>query len=147
MSIEEVVDAFLYIGSGRFHPLGLALKTEKPVYVLDMEKNEITDIKELKEKFLKQRYATIAMAKDAEKYGIIVSVKPGQMNLDLAKKIKEKLEKKSKKAYILILNEVKPYKLLGIDVDCYINTACPRITIEDRTSFKKPILNPDEIEY
>nr|NIO45164.1 diphthamide biosynthesis enzyme Dph2 [Candidatus Aenigmarchaeota archaeon] len=142
--IEKEVEAFLYIGSGKFHPLGIALKTEKPVYVLDVEKSEITDLKELKEKFLKQKYAAIALAKDAKKFGILVSVKLGQLNLELAKEIKKKLEDKEKKAYILVFNEIKPEKLEGLELDCYINTACPRIAIENRTLFKKPILNPDE---
>jgi len=145
--IEKEVEAFLYIGSGKFHPLGIALKTEKPVYVLDVEKREITDLKEIKEKFLKQKYAAIALAKDAKRFGILVSVKLGQLNLELAKEIKKKLEEKGKKAYILVFNEIKPEKLEGLELDCYINTACPRITIENRTEFKKPILNTDEIEY
>jgi 2-(3-amino-3-carboxypropyl)histidine synthase len=145
LSIEREVDAFLFIGSGKFHPLGIALKANKPVYFLDVEKNEITDVESTKQRFLKQRYATIALAKDAKKFGILVSVKPGQLNLKLAKEIKNKLEGKGKKAYVLIFNEIKPEKLEGLDLDCYINTACPRIAIEDRTNFKKPILNPDEI--
>lgn len=145
-SIEKNVDAFLYIGSGNFHPLGLALKTEKPVYFLNIEKNKLENLKELKEKFLKQRYAAIALAKDAKTFGILVSVKPGQMNLKLAKEIKNKLESDGKKAYILAFNEIKPEKLEGFDLDCYINTACPRIAIDNRIEFKKPILNSDEIE-
>jgi 2-(3-amino-3-carboxypropyl)histidine synthase len=145
-SVEKGVDAFLFIGSGKFHPLGLTLQTEKPVYVLDTEKNEIADLKELKEKFLKQRYTAQALAKDAKTFGILVSVKPGQMNLKLAERIKKQLESKGKKAYILIFNEIKPEKLEGLELDCYINTACPRIAIEDRINFKKSILNPDEIE-
>jgi 2-(3-amino-3-carboxypropyl)histidine synthase len=146
-AIEDDVDAFLFIGSGNFHPLGLALKTEKPVYFLNLEKNKLEDLKQLKEKFIKQRYAAIALAKDAKNFGILVSVKPGQMNLELAKEIKKKLENKGKKAYILIFNEIKTEKLEGLDLDCYINTACSRIAIDNRTDFKKPILNPDEIEY
>jgi 2-(3-amino-3-carboxypropyl)histidine synthase len=144
--IENDVEAFLYIGSGNFHPLGLALKIEKPVYFLNIEKNKIEDLKELKEKFLKQRYASVALAKDAKIFGILVSVKPGQLNLKLAKEIKKNLESKGKKVYILVFNEIKPEKLEGLELDCYINTACPRIAIDNRTEFKKPILNPDEIE-
>jgi len=145
-AIENEVDAFLYVGSGNFHPLGLALQTDKPVYFLNVEKNELEDLKQLKEKFLKQKYATIAMAKDAKNFGILVSIKPGQLNLKLAKEIKNRLEKKRNKAYILVFNEIKPEKLEGLELDCYINTACPRISIDNRIDFKKPILNPDEIE-
>jgi 2-(3-amino-3-carboxypropyl)histidine synthase len=143
-SIENEVDSFLFIGSGKFHALGVAMETGKPVFVLDVEKNVIYELD--KRDFEKQKYAAISLAKDAKKFGILVSVKPGQLNLELAKKIKKDLERKGKKAYLLVLNEVKPEKLLGLDLDCYINTACPRITIENRTEFKKPVLNPDEIE-
>src|SRR3989338_6922905 len=31
--LSEKVDAYLCISSGEFHPLGIALKTDKPVYV------------------------------------------------------------------------------------------------------------------
>jgi len=144
-SIEDEIDSFLFIGSGKFHPLGLSLKTEKPVFVLDIEKNDIYELD--KQEFLKQKYAAIALAKDANKFGILVSVKPGQLNLELAKKIKKDLEDRGKKAYILIFNEIKPEKLEGLELDCYINTACVRIAVENRTEFKKPILNTDEIEY
>jgi 2-(3-amino-3-carboxypropyl)histidine synthase len=112
-----------------------------------LEKNEVEEISKLKEKFLKQRFATIAFAKDAKTFGILVSVKPGQLKLELTKRIKKKLEEKGKKAYILVFNEIKSEKLEGLDLDCYINTACPRIAIENRIEFKKPILNYDEIEY
>lgn len=143
--VEKDVDAFLYIGSGKFHPLGLALQTEKPVYVLNIEKGMLEDLEKEKGKFLKQRYATQALAKDAKTFGILVSVKPGQMNIKLAKELKNKLEAKGKKAYILVFNEIRPEKLEGLDLDCYICTACPRIAIDNRTEFKKPILNPNEI--
>ena len=143
-AIQDEVDSFLFIGSGKFHPLGVAMATIKPVFVLDIEKNEIYELD--KSKFEKQKYAAIALAKDAKKFGLLVSVKPGQMNLELAKKLKKGLESKGKKAYILIFNEIKPEKLLGLELDCYINTTCPRIAIENRFEFKKPILNPNEIE-
>lgn len=144
-SIENEVDVFLYIGTGQFHPLGLALQTKKAVYFLNLEKNKLEEIGELREKFLKQKYAAISLAKDAKNFGILVSTKPGQLNLELAREIKKKLENKGKKAYILTFNEIKPEKLEGFDLDCYINTACPRIAIDNRTDFKRPILNPDEL--
>ena len=143
-SVEKDVDSFLYIGSGKFHPLGLALQTGKSVFVLDVEKSDIYEID--KKQFEKQRYAAIALAKDAKRFGILISTKLGQLNIELAEKIKKELESVGKKAYILVFNEIKPEKLEGLDLDCYINTACPRITIENRTEFKKPILNPDELD-
>ena len=145
VSIKEEVDCFIYLGSGKFHPLGLLLKTEKPVFSVDVEKNEMKDIDEFKDKFLKQKYVAVEAAKDAERFGILVSSKPGQMNLELAEKIKEKLRKEDKKAWILMFDEIKPEKVEFLELDALVNTACPRIAIEDRTLFNKPVLNPDEL--
>ncbi|MCW6167815.1 MAG: diphthamide synthesis protein [Thermoplasmatales archaeon] len=33
--VAAEVDAFLFVGTGRFHPIGLALATDRPVYSLD----------------------------------------------------------------------------------------------------------------
>jgi len=145
LDIGEKVDAFLFIGSGKFHPLGVALKYKKPLFVLDVEKNEIVDIEDIKQKFLKQKYTAIGLAKHAKTFGILISVKPGQINVKLAERLKRFLEEKGKKAYILVFNEIKPEKLEEFDLDCYVNTACPRIPIEDRGMYKKPIVSYEEL--
>ena len=38
-----------------------------------------------------------------------------------------------------------PEKLLGLNLDILVNCACPRMN-EDFKLFKKPILNPEDIE-
>lgn len=144
--IENNVDCFLVIGSGKFHALGLALATDKPVLMLDVEKGKIDDMKATKQVMLKQRFATIALAKDAKKFGILLSTKPGQMNTELADRLKKKISAVGKKAYLLAMDEIMPEKLVGFGLDAYICTACPRIAIENRTAFDRPILNPDEAE-
>jgi len=148
-AVESSVNCFLYIGSGKFHPLGVALATKKPVLVFNTEKNRIEKVET--EKFLKQRLATIEMARDAKVFGILVSTKPGQANLKAAEEMKKRIEKSGRSAYILVMDEIKPEKVdyLGGEsggIDAFINTACPRIGIEDRTLFRKPILNLDEAE-
>lgn len=141
MKIKDNVDGFLFIGSGKFHPVGVAMQTGKPVLLLNVETGKIEDINIVP--FQKQKYVNQALFKDAQVIGILVSTKPGQMNIKLAKEIKEKLN--PRKSYILSMDEITPDKLEGIKVDAYINTACPRIAIENRGSFRKPILNADEI--
>lgn len=146
-AIEKDVDSFLVIGSGRFHVLGLALATEKPVFILDVEKEKLEDVKELRQKILKQKFAAIALAKDAQRFGILVSTKPGQMNVGLAEELKKKIMSTGKKAYLLAMDEITPTKLAGFGLDAYVCTACPRIAIENRAAFGRPILNPDELKY
>ncbi|MFQ6010391.1 MAG: diphthamide biosynthesis enzyme Dph2 [Candidatus Aenigmatarchaeota archaeon] len=144
-AVESKVDCFLFFGSGRFHPLGLALSTEKPVYFVDMERKEIENLNSFRRKFLNQRYAASAMLKHARTIGILVSTKSGQRRIELAENIREELKKRGRNAFILSMDEISPEKLAGLKLDAFINTACPRIAIEHRTQFDKPIVNPDEI--
>jgi len=144
LAVEEKVDCFLFIGSGKFHPLGLSLKSRKPIFSLDFEKGKIENMDH--SIFLKQKLAAIEIAKEAKIFGILVSTKPGQQNIGLAEEIKKKIEKTGRTAFVLALDEIKPEKLIGIKVDCWVNTACPRIAIENRTQFKEPVLNPSELE-
>ena len=39
---KNKIDSFLFIGSGRFHPLYLAIKTKKSVYIANPDTNEFS---------------------------------------------------------------------------------------------------------
>ncbi len=140
--VEKDVEAFLIITTGKFHPLGLALGSKKPVYILDMETNRLNVVET--KLFIKQKLIAQELFKEAKKIGILVSSKPGQFNIKLAEKIKGELKKLGKEGFILIMDEIKPNKVEYMGFDGFVNTACPRIVIEERPLYKKPILNPDE---
>ncbi len=140
-SIESKVGCFLFIGSGKFHPFGINTKT--PVFVLDVEKNSIERMRN-DERLERQRYARIAIAKGCKRFGILVSTKPGQMNIEAAISVKKKLENLGKEAFIVVANDFSPEKLMGMDFDCYVNCACPRMT-DDSEKFNKPIVNPEDL--
>lgn len=147
-SIASIVDSFLFIGSGNFHPLGLLLCTKKPVIACDPYTSEIKvkELEDLKNIILKQRYGAIARSKDANVFGILVGTKIGQQRIDLAYEIKEKLKLKQKKSYILTANYFLPAHLESIrGIDCFVSTACPRIAIDDYMQYKIPILTPFEL--
>src|SRR3989344_8999817 len=92
---KEKVDAYLYIGVGKFHPIYVARKTKKPTYILNPETEEFFLIKKQEiEQYEKQKIGRIKIFLSADKVGIIVSTKPGQENLSLALGIKNKLNKK-----------------------------------------------------
>jgi len=144
-SVEAKVDCFLFFGSGRFHPLGLSLRVNKPVLFLDLETGKIENLESEKQRIERIRFMQIEKAKTCKRFGILVSTKPGQARPKLAEKIHLSLRKTGRKAWILVADEIKPEKLLGLDIECLINTACPRIT-DDFRIFKKPILSPEELE-
>jgi len=139
------VNQYLYIGTGNFHPTGVAYSTNKPVTILDPEKQEIREIKDT-ENFQKKRYATIAKAQKASTIGVILGTKTGQTRKKLALQIKERLKKEGYKATVITMEEVTPNRLLQLGYDAYINTGCPRITYDDQKRYRKPILTPNEHE-
>lgn len=139
------VDAFLFIGGGKFHALGVALATSKPTIIADPYSGMAYSVTEEVQKILKQRYASIEEASRAKTFGILVSLKPGQQHLDEALKIKESVEKMGKTACLLAVRELQPDVLAEFpSVDAYVNTACPRISLDDASKFKKPVLTVQE---
>lgn len=144
-SIVEEVEAFLFIGGGLFHALGIALSTSKPTFIADPYDNRVFLVNDEAKKILKKRYACIEEAQSAKNFGIIVGLKPGQKHFDEALKIKALAEKIGKAAYILAAKEVTPEALLEFpSIDAYVNTACPRISLEAPSKFSKPVLTVNE---
>lgn len=143
-SISQDVDCFLYIGSGNFHPIGVAMATDKPVICADPYVNEVTDVADLKDRMLRQRHGAITQAGEADTFGILVGTKPGQERLNLAFKMKQLAQKHGKKASVLLLNEFGPMKLKPFAFEAYVSTACPRIALDDYSMYPVPILTPLE---
>jgi 2-(3-amino-3-carboxypropyl)histidine synthase len=146
-NVVDKVDAYLFIGTGNFHPLGVALSTGKKVFALDMELGELRDMALVQEPILRRRFAAITRAQDAKSFGIIIGEKQGQRRLGLARKVKEMLEGKGRSGHFIALREINPEVLLPFrKLDVFVNTACPRITIDDAARYKKPFLTPIELE-
>ncbi|MDH7606295.1 MAG: diphthamide biosynthesis enzyme Dph2 [Candidatus Bathyarchaeota archaeon] len=144
-SIANDVEGFLFIGGGRFHALGLALSTSKPTVVADPYEKRAYSIGEETEKILKQRWASIQEAQKAKTFAVLVGLKPGQIRLEEALNIREKLEKSGKDAYLFAVREVTPEKIMNfLTVDAYVNTACPRISLDAPSKFSKPMLTLNE---
>ena len=83
-SIADEVDAFLFIGGGMFHALGIALSTSKPTFIADPYDNRAFSINDEAQKILKQRWACVQEAINAQTFGIFVGSKPGQRHFDQA---------------------------------------------------------------
>lgn len=135
----EGYDCILYIGDGKFHPIALALENEVPVFTYNPFTNHFTrigdnDIQNMQRK----KKAGIAKFHASKKIGLLVSTKPGQYN-----EVKEKLNKKypDKKFYTLLFDTIDPAMLENFNfIDCYVNTACPRISFDDYSKFAKKIV-------
>ncbi len=120
------VDAFLFVGSGVFHPIQVALQAKKPVYTY----NPYTDaFKQLEQKeveaYEKARKGAVLKFLNAKRVGIIVSTKIGQKNLQRALQLK----KKGDKEYSIFVCDTLDFRWMEDFnfIECWVNTACPRI--------------------
>ena len=138
--IKDKFDVILVIGND-FHALGAALAIPKPVILIDPFNKEVYSMDKLRDKIIRQRIFAINKVKDARKIGIIIGNKPGQ-HFGSADHIKNKLEKEDKEVVLIVMDEITDDKLINLyDIEAFIETACPRISIEDYARFSKPVIN------
>jgi len=142
-NIEKDVDAFLCISAGKFYGLGLVMKTDKPMLLLDLEKGSLSDMGELKMKIQKTIAWNKAAFDEAKRVALLVSWKRGQAKNPFD--VKRKLEARGKEVVILAMDEITPEKLVGLKIDAAINMACPRIGIDDLGRYKVPVLNLEQV--
>jgi len=144
-SIADEVEAFLFIGGGQFHALGIALSTSKSTIIADPYEQRAYSIDAEAQKILKQRWACIEEAARAKTFGVLIGLKPGQKQFDEALKIKDIAEKNGKAAFLFAVREIMPGALMEFPtVDAYVNTACPRVSLDASSKFPKPVLTVNE---
>jgi 2-(3-amino-3-carboxypropyl)histidine synthase len=144
-SILKDVEAFLFVGGGRFHALGVALSTSKPTIVADPYNNQAFSVADDAERIIRQRWRSIEEAEKARSFGILIGLKPGQKNMEQALQIRQKFEEKGKTACLLALKEVTPEALMEFPtIEAYVNTACLRLSVEDAQRYRVPVLSKNE---
>jgi len=140
-SMKDEVDAFIFLGQSRFHAAALALSTGKPTYMLDPYLEEVIDITSLAEDLWKKSVLAVYKAREAEKFGIIIGLRVGQTRIKQAKHIREELAKHGKQSALIAMREISAERLSVFTwLDAFIQTACPRISI-DGSGFNKPVLS------
>lgn len=144
-SISDKVDGFLYIGTGRFHPLGVSLATGRDVLIVNPIVGGCERLASRVEDFLSRRRAMVSRAAACERFGILVSTKRGQMRFKLATSLADDVKRAGLTAHMLVLDEVLPEKLDDFKFDAFVCAACPRIPIDDAERFTRPILTPFEV--
>ncbi len=147
LSVMGDVEAFLVLAGGDFHALGVALATGKPVFVADPYRNECRCIDGLVRKVLSLRWFNIVRASEAEVFGIVVGVKPGQARIEAALRVRDFILSRGRKCYLIAAREINPESLLPFHgIDAFVIAACPRIAIDDGRNFKKPVLTIGELK-
>jgi 2-(3-amino-3-carboxypropyl)histidine synthase len=145
-TIADKVDAIVVLSGGDFHALGIPLATGKRTIVVDPFQRTTKDMTEACKKLLRKRWINIEKFKETRRVGIIVGLKSSQMNIALARRLKQLLEENGKSAILICATEVIPETIESfIDIEAYVEVSCPRISTDDQERYRKPILNPEEI--
>lgn len=141
-NIKKDVEGFLFVGSGVFHPIQVAMRTKMPVWCWSPAAKEFKKIDEKTiQLYEKRRKGAILSFLNAKNIGILVSAKIGQSNLKRALELKKLNDKNY---FLFYCNTIDLSELENFNfIDCWVNTACPRIPDEmDETS---KIVNIDEL--
>ena len=146
----DKIDGFVYIGDGYFHPNALLFCQEgqekiKPI-VLGNVVQQITEV--LTEnhisKYLKKRKGVMLKFLTSKNIGVFISTKWGQSYEKTALKLKDKY--KDKKFYFFIGDNFMDNEMENFPyVECFVNTACPRIGQDDILRHTKAVVNIKDI--
>ena len=138
-------DAFLYIGDGLFHPKALMLKNTKPVFVFDpfsrqflkLSQNSVAEMK-------KKHQAALNKLMHSNEIGVLISTKPGQSQIKKAYDLEKKFPDKN--FYFLLFDTIDFSELENFPfIQCFINTACPRISYDEAEKIGKAVVNVDDL--
>ncbi len=141
--IHKGVDAFIFVGSGQFHPIKLS-ELGKKVYQLNPYLKTFETLSINTEKIKQKEILKLLKYKDEKQWGIILSSKEGQFSKELAEEIKKILENKGKEVFLFIGNRILESDLIGFGIKIFINTACPRLSDD----FKEVcVINPWVLKY
>ncbi|MFW6141814.1 MAG: diphthamide biosynthesis enzyme Dph2 [Candidatus Saliniplasma sp.] len=133
-------DSHLYIGTGRFHPLGLSMSLEIEVFIFNPVTGEFSSTGKKMDRLLRKRFAAISSVEDSKHVGVILSQKVGQRR----ENILDALDKTNTDLIITEFDEIEPDLVDDFQWDCAVNTACPRIALDDEDNFRTKILTPIE---
>lgn len=128
------------VATGLFYPLTLKLffpQTE--VFQIDPFRGEIRDVESEFMKVMKLKARAHLAA--VKRIVAIVSTKPGQRQDDKARELA------SRGHMVVTLDEAAPEYIDDLQADVVINTACPRIGLDDLDRIKTPVLNYYEYIY
>ena len=122
--VNEEADGVLFIGAGYFHPIGVALATKKPTLAVNPYSGDALWMDKEVERTVRKRWGQIAKAYDAKKFGVIISIKKGQLRLREAKRIIALLKEHGREAKLIAMNYINPDALEGFDFDA-ARADCP----------------------
>ena len=146
IGVDSNVDLILYLGDGRFHlESAMIANPSLPAYRYDPYSRQLTRETYSHDEMLSLRSSAIKTARTAKKWGLILGALGRQGNPHTLTMIENYLDKHGIPFVNLLLSEIFPGKLAMFDdIDCWVQIACPRLSIDWGYAFPRPLLTPYE---
>lgn len=143
---DDNIDLILYLGDGRFHLESIMIHNPSiPAYRYDPYSRKLTREAYGHEEMQSLRRTAIHSARTARKWGLILGALGRQGNPHTLGLIEKELKARGIPIVHLLLSEIFPGKLaLMSDVECWVQVACPRLSIDWGYAFPRPLLTPYE---
>lgn len=143
--IKENVGSIFFVGDGLFHPIALKVKNNVPIFSYNPHSKEFFEITDKDTKYFSARNEILKNKfKMSKLIGIIVTIKYGQNNYLQVEKLRKRFPEKD--FYVIVFDDVDYSQLINFNfIDMFVNTACPRIAIDDFKRFPKSVINIDEL--
>lgn len=141
------VDLILYLGDGRFHLESAMIHNPSlPAYRYDPYSRKLTRETYDHAEMQSLRLSAISTARaSTKKWGLILGSLGRQGNPHTMTLIEYHLKSKGIEFVNILLSEIFPGKLAMMkDVECWVQIACPRLSIDWGYAFERPLLSPYE---
>ncbi|PHH83324.1 hypothetical protein CDD82_2076 [Ophiocordyceps australis] len=143
---SQRVDMILYLGDGRFHLESIMIHNPSvPAYRYDPYSRRLTRETYNHDEMSSLRLDAIRQARTARRWGLILGSLGRQGNPHTMALIERRLAERGIPYVNLLLSEIFPGKLASMaDVECWVQVACPRLSIDWGYAFARPLLTPYE---
>ncbi|KAF7594057.1 Diphthamide biosynthesis protein 1 [Aspergillus hancockii] len=144
--LSDEIDILLYLGDGRFHLESAMIHNPSiPAYRYDPYSRILSRETYVHDEMHTIRRDAIHTAKSAKKWGLILGSLGRQGNPNTMTMIENHLNERGIPFVNLLLSEIFPGKLASMsDVECWVQIACPRLSIDWGYAFPRPLLTPYE---
>ncbi|CAK5030566.1 unnamed protein product [Meloidogyne enterolobii] len=145
--LPDDVSAIIYLGDGRFHLESIMIHNPKiPAYQYNPYSHEFTIEKYGFEMLLSNRQKAIEIARKSKRIGLILGTLGRQGNIKIFEYIEQQLINSGKQPIKILLSEIFGSILDKFNsIDCWVQIACPRLSIDWGHTFKLPLLTPFEM--
>lgn len=145
--LPDSVDAIIYLGDGRFHLESVMIQNPSiRAYQYDPYSKKFTHEEYDFNLMVRKRNEAVQIAKKSRMFGLIQGSLGRQGSPKIVEELERRLQLAGKKFARILLSEITPEKLsLFGEIDCWIQVACPRLSIDWGSSFEKPLLTPYEL--